>query len=103
MKLRIDGTTRRATQLSPYRPFHIRVLEHRLTWCRLLSQASLASRTTPVLHDHLVDKITAHHAAPGTNVIGFPALYDIQRIEWIDRVHETMTAPTDYPIHGAAS
>lgn len=50
----------------------------------------MVSGATPVLHNHRVDQLPTGHAASGANVIGFPALYEIHRIEWIDRVHETM-------------
>jgi hypothetical protein len=50
------------------------------------------------LHNHRVDQLATRHAAPGANVIEFPTLDDIERI---DRVHKTMAAPTDHAIHVA--
>lgn len=96
-------TFRASTPLPPYRPFKIRLLEHRLARRRISPTDSVRFWTTPVLHNHRVDQLTTGHATPGTNVIEGCTLDEIQRIEWIDWMHETMAAVTDHAIHVVAS
>ena len=57
---------------------------------------------SPILHDDWVDEIPACQASPGTNVIAFPTLYDIERVEWINGVHEAVATVTGYRIHAVA-
>ncbi|MGB4068358.1 MAG: hypothetical protein WBK08_10040 [Nitrospira sp.] len=60
-------------------------------------------RTDAILHNDSVNEIAAGETSPRTYVLMRAAAQDIQRIDWIDRVHEAMTAPTGYRIHAFTS
>ena len=68
-QLRFTIHERRVTQLSPYRPFHIGILEHGLARRRISPTDSVVPRASPVLHNYRVDQLAAGHATPGANVI----------------------------------
>lgn len=88
---------------TPCRPFQIRILKHRVARAWSLPKVSGAGGPKAILHDDWVDKVATRETSPSADAVELAPLYDIERIERINRLHEPLTSMTGHPIHVTAS